>query len=75
MTQPSPSPGVHGPPTAQPTQPAATPTTSAGVPNTGDQTGKLPTTGPDAGVLAIAGVLVTLAGAVLARRARAHRGG
>lgn len=75
MTQPSPSPGVRGAPSAQPTQPAPSGSASAGMPNTGDKPGALPTTGPDAGVLAIAGVLAVLGGAVLARRARVRRGG
>jgi len=72
MTQPSPSPGVHGAPSAQPTQPA--PSASTGMPNTGGNPGKLPTTGPDAGAFLIAGVLAVLGGALLARRARVRRG-
>jgi len=73
MTSPSPAP--HGAPSVAPTQPAPSLSTSTGVPNTGGNGGKLPTTGSaDAGVLAIAGVLAVLSGALLARRARMRRG-
>lgn len=75
MTQPSPSPGVHGAPSQQPTQPAATPTSSTGTPNTGNNPGALPTTGPDTGLLVAAGLLAVVGGALLARRARVRRGG
>lgn len=81
MTQPSPTPvpsltvAPHGPPSVAPSQPAGSPGASTGMPDMGGDANKLPTTGPDAGVFVVAGVLAVLAGSALARRARTRRGG
>lgn len=78
-TGPSPTITVapHGPPSAQPTRPQPSPSTSAGAGTGGDNgnggNGTLPTTGPDAALLLVAGLVVAVAGAALTRAGQVRR--